>query len=91
MAMFNAQSTTDEVIESIPLAGRVAVVTGASAGLGVETARVLAGAGATVVLLARDANKLQGVLETLREAAPGASYDQEIIDLADLDSVRGLQ
>ena len=46
MRQFNAQSTTDQVIEGISLAGRVALVTGASAGLGVETARVLASAGA---------------------------------------------
>jgi NAD(P)-dependent dehydrogenase (short-subunit alcohol dehydrogenase family) len=67
----------------------VAVVTGASAGLGVETARVLAGAGATVVLLARDAAKLAPVLEQLAAALPQAQLDSAIVDLADLDSVRG--
>lgn len=89
MTEFNAQSTTDDVIAGISLVGRVAVVTGASAGLGVETARVLAGAGATVVLLARDAAKLAPVLEQLAAALPQAQLDSAIVDLADLDSVRG--
>jgi NAD(P)-dependent dehydrogenase (short-subunit alcohol dehydrogenase family) len=89
MSEFNAQSTTDDVIAGISLVGRVAVVTGASAGLGVETARVLAGAGATVVLLARDAAKLAPVLEQLAAALPQAQLDSAIVDLADLDSVRG--
>ena len=88
MREFNKQSTTDEVIDGISLAGRVAVVTGASAGLGVETARVLAAAGATVVLLARDQAKLANVLAQLRDANPAATFDSEIIDLADLASVR---
>jgi NAD(P)-dependent dehydrogenase (short-subunit alcohol dehydrogenase family) len=89
MSEFNAQSTADDVIAGISLVGRVAVVTGASAGLGVETARVLAGAGATVVLLARDAAKLAPVLEQLAAALPQAQLDSAIVDLADLDSVRG--
>ena len=89
MSEFNAQSTTDDVIAGISLVGRVAVVTGASAGLGVETARVLAGAGATVVLLARDAARLAPVLELLAAADPQAQLDSAIVDLADLDSVRG--
>ena len=42
MTTFNANSTTNEVIAGISLDGRFAVVTGASAGLGIETARVLA-------------------------------------------------
>ena len=58
MSGFNADSTTDEVIAGIDLAGTQAVVTGASSGLGVETARVLAKAGAAVMLVARDRGKL---------------------------------
>jgi NAD(P)-dependent dehydrogenase (short-subunit alcohol dehydrogenase family) len=88
MRAFNAESTTDEVIRGVSLEGRVALVTGASAGLGVETARALAGGGAVVVLLARDRGKLEGVLEQLVAADPQAQFDHEVIDLADLDSVR---
>ena len=88
MGSFNASSTTTEVIEGISLAGKVAVVTGASSGLGVETARTLAGVGAHVLLLARKRDKLEQVANSLREDNPGAQIDLEIMDLADLDSVR---
>ncbi len=88
MSQFNAESTTDEVIQGIDLTGKVAVVTGASSGLGVETARVLAGAGANVLLVARDAQKLDGVLATLQQAQPKGQFDTALMDLADLDSVR---
>ena len=46
MGAFNAESTTDQVIDGISLAGDIALVTGASSGLGVETSRALAAAGA---------------------------------------------
>jgi NAD(P)-dependent dehydrogenase (short-subunit alcohol dehydrogenase family) len=88
MSQFNAQSTTDEVIQGIDLTGRVAVVTGASSGLGVETARVLAGAGARVLLTARDEQKLNAVVATLRQAEPDGRFETALMDLADLDSVR---
>lgn len=88
MTTFNAESTADEVIEGISLAGKTAVVTGASSGLGVETARVLAAAGATVMLVARDGDKLEAVAQSLREGNPEAQFDTALLDLADLDSVR---
>ena len=88
MNTFNAESTTNDVIEGISLAGKVAVVTGASSGLGVETVRTLAGAGARVVMLARNREKLEAVADSLRQANPQAQIDTEIVDLTDLDSVR---
>ena len=88
MSIFNAESTTNDVIEGISLAGKVAVVTGASSGLGVETVRVLSKAGARVVMLARDKAKLDAVANSLRVDDPSANIDIEIVDLADLDSVR---
>ena len=88
MGTFNAESTTADVIEGISLAGKVAVVTGASSGLGVETVRVLAGAGARVVMLARNKDKLDEVADDLRAANPAAIIATETVDLADLDSVR---
>jgi NAD(P)-dependent dehydrogenase (short-subunit alcohol dehydrogenase family) len=54
---FGALSTTDEVLEGIDLAGKRILVTGVSAGLGVETARVLAAHGASVVGTVRDLAK----------------------------------
>ncbi|MBT4519227.1 MAG: SDR family NAD(P)-dependent oxidoreductase [Halieaceae bacterium] len=88
MNSFNAQSTTADVIDGVDLTGKVAVVTGASSGLGVETARVLSAAGARVVILARDSEKLEAVAMNLRQANPAAQIAVATIDLADLNSVR---
>jgi NAD(P)-dependent dehydrogenase (short-subunit alcohol dehydrogenase family) len=88
MNRFDATSTTDQVIEGISLAGKLAVVTGASSGLGVETCRVLAGAGATVIMVARDMDKLEAVAQDLRQKNPEAQLHTQHMDLADLDSVR---
>ena len=88
MNRFNATSTADQVIEGISLAGKCAVVTGASSGLGVETCRVLAGAGATVIMVARDEDKLKEVMEELRRGNPSAELHIQRMDLADLESVR---
>ncbi len=88
MRTFGFESTTSDVIAGQDLTGRVALVTGASAGLGVETARALAGAGATVYLLGRDRSKLDAALDTLRaENLPGR-LDSALLDLADLEQVR---
>lgn len=62
---FSAKSTAAEVIAGIDLTGKIAIVTGGNTGIGLETAKALAGAGATVVLPARDVEKakknLQGI------------------------------
>jgi NAD(P)-dependent dehydrogenase (short-subunit alcohol dehydrogenase family) len=68
--------------------GRVAVVTGANAGLGVETARVLSRNGATVVLACRDMGKAGAAAERIRAAAPHARLDAVRLDLASLACVR---
>ncbi len=82
------ETTTEEVIAGIDLSGKTALVTGASAGLGIETARTLAGAGAQVVMLARDAGKLAAAIEGIRETLPDAELESQLMDLADLASVR---
>ena len=88
MSEFGFDSTTDQVIQGIDLGGQRAVVTGASSGLGVETARCLAAAGAAVTMVARDAGKLESAVAQVREAVAGATIDTALLDLADLDSVR---
>ena len=88
MSAFNAESTTDQVIEGIALDGDIALVTGASSGLGVETSRALAAAGAEVVMLARDEAKLEAAAAGLREGNPAATFHTHLVDLADLASVR---
>jgi len=69
-------------------AGRTAVVTGANSGLGEETARELAAAGAQVVLACRDTAKGEKAAAAIREHTPGASVIVEPLDLASLASVR---
>lgn len=88
MTGFDAASTTDDVMAGISLAGKLAVVTGASSGLGVETCRVLAAAGAAVLMLARDSDKLAAVALELQQDNPAAILHTATLDLADLDSVR---
>lgn len=70
------------------LTGRTVVVTGASAGLGLETTRALARAGARVVLATRDAAKTEAASAAVRRAVPGAVLEHVTLDLADLSSVR---
>jgi NAD(P)-dependent dehydrogenase (short-subunit alcohol dehydrogenase family) len=86
---FGAKSTTDEVLEGVDLSGQRILVTGVSAGLGVETARVLASHGATVVGAARDLAKAKTATEQVRaDAKNGGSLELIELDLADLASVR---
>jgi NAD(P)-dependent dehydrogenase (short-subunit alcohol dehydrogenase family) len=87
---FGATSTTDEVLAGVDLSGKRVLVTGVSAGLGVETARTLAAHGAHVVGAARDLAKAQGATAVVRDAAAAAGGSLELIalDLADLASVR---
>jgi NAD(P)-dependent dehydrogenase (short-subunit alcohol dehydrogenase family) len=88
-AAFGATSTTDEVLAGVDLKGKRILVTGVSAGLGVETARVLAAHGATVVGAARDLKKAQTATAVVRaEAANGGSLELIELDLANLASVR---
>jgi NAD(P)-dependent dehydrogenase (short-subunit alcohol dehydrogenase family) len=84
----SATTTTSDVIAGIDLSGKTAVITGGSAGLGIETARTLAGAGARVVLVARDEAKIVAVVEELRSELSAAEIDYELMDLSDLTSVR---
>ncbi len=86
---FGATSTTDDVLAGLDLSGKRILVTGASAGLGVETARALASRGAQVVGAARDLAKAQSATQAVRDqAALGGSLELVELDLANLASVR---
>jgi NAD(P)-dependent dehydrogenase (short-subunit alcohol dehydrogenase family) len=87
---FGATSTTDDVLSGVNLKGKRILVTGVSAGLGVETARSLAAHGAQVVGTARDLNKAKAATEQVRKdaAANGGSFELVELDLANLKSAR---
>src|ERR1700684_2380451 len=86
---FGAESTTDEVLDGVSLSGKRVLVTGVSAGLGVETARVLAAHGAEVVGAARNLEKAKAATAPVRaDAANGGSLELVELDLASLASVR---
>jgi NAD(P)-dependent dehydrogenase (short-subunit alcohol dehydrogenase family) len=70
------------------LTGRRAIVTGATSGLGLETARVLAARGAHVLLTGRDEERTDQAVRRVRAAVPGGSVEPAGLDLADLSSVR---
>jgi NAD(P)-dependent dehydrogenase (short-subunit alcohol dehydrogenase family) len=81
---FGAESTADEVLEGVNLSGNRVLVTGVSAGLGVETARSIVAHGGTVVGTARDLNKARQALAQ----AGNPSVELVEMDLASLASVR---
>ena len=82
------ETTTSEVIDGIDLSGSVAVVTGATTGLGRETARTLASAGAHVVVCGRTADKCRAAIAEILETDADASLEFEPFDLGDLSTVR---
>jgi NAD(P)-dependent dehydrogenase (short-subunit alcohol dehydrogenase family) len=88
--VFGATSTTDDVLSGVSLKGKRILVTGVSAGLGVETARALAAHGAQVVGAVRDLGKAEVATAQVRKdaAAGGGSVEMVALDLASLESVR---
>jgi NAD(P)-dependent dehydrogenase (short-subunit alcohol dehydrogenase family) len=88
LSRFGADATASEVIAGVDLSGRTAVVTGGSTGLGAETARALAGAGARVVLTGRDAAKAEKVAAEIAAATRAPAVLAEVLDLAREESVR---
>ncbi|MFF3361945.1 SDR family NAD(P)-dependent oxidoreductase [Streptomyces misionensis] len=84
---FGFSSTAAEVSEGIDLTGRRAVVTGASSGLGAETARALAATGAAVTLAVRDVTAGKRVAEDITESTGNQEVNVAHLDLADPGSV----
>jgi len=84
---FGFSSTAAEVSEGIDLTGRRAVVTGASSGLGAETARALAATGAAVTLAVRDVTAGKRVAEDITESTGNQEVNVAHLDLADPASV----
>jgi NAD(P)-dependent dehydrogenase (short-subunit alcohol dehydrogenase family) len=80
---FGARTTADDVLQGIDLTGKLALVTGGYSGIGLETTRSLAKAGAHVVVPARRPATAEQALADI----PGVELEE--LDLADLESVRG--
>ncbi|PIF29844.1 NAD(P)-dependent dehydrogenase (short-subunit alcohol dehydrogenase family) [Flavobacterium sp. 9] len=78
---FNAKSTTNEVINGIDLTGKIAIVTGGNTGIGLETVKILAEAGARVIVPARDIEKAKKNLKDI------PNVELEIMDLMNPDSI----
>lgn len=86
---FSSTSTTDEVLEGIDLLGKRILVTGTSAGIGIETARALVAHGASVVGAVRDLSKAEKSAATIRgAAAAGGSYELIELDLGSIGTAR---
>ncbi|MET0287079.1 MAG: SDR family NAD(P)-dependent oxidoreductase [Polyangiales bacterium] len=84
---FGADTTADEVLQGIDLTGKRVLVTGASGGLGAETARALAARGAEVIVSARDIDKVQDVIREIG-ASTGARLAFDALELGSFASVR---
>ncbi|MGH9013381.1 MAG: SDR family NAD(P)-dependent oxidoreductase [Acidimicrobiia bacterium] len=88
MSDFGPDTTTDDVLDGVDLSGRRVLVTGASAGLGLETTRSLAAHGASIVLAVRDQDKGERAMATVRAQSPGADLELRLVDLGSLASIR---
>src|SRR5258705_3369849 len=85
---FGAHTTASEVVADLDLSHVAAIVTGASGGLGLETARALAERGARVTLTARDMAKGEAAAEQIRKSTGNPKVDVIALELMSLDSVR---
>jgi NAD(P)-dependent dehydrogenase (short-subunit alcohol dehydrogenase family) len=87
MTRFGAQSTAAEVVAGVDLTGKRAIVTGAASGIGVETARALAGAGAEVTLAVRNTEVGRNVAVDIIASTGSEKVRVVMLDLADQASV----
>jgi len=87
---FGATSTALEVVAGVDLHGRRALVTGAAGGIGVETARALAAAGAETIVAARDVTAAERVAADVRATTGNPAVSVAHLDLLDRGSIDGL-
>jgi NAD(P)-dependent dehydrogenase (short-subunit alcohol dehydrogenase family) len=85
---FDFTSTAAEVIADVDLSGRRAIITGATSGIGVETARALAAAGADVILGVRRFDAGRQIAAQIAESTGNSAVTPAVLDVADLGSVR---
>jgi WW domain-containing oxidoreductase len=82
--------TAAEVAANIDLTGKVAIVTGASSGIGIETAIVLAARGAHVIVAVRNLQKVSPIVEEIKKKTKSEKVEALKLDLGSFKSVRGL-
>lgn len=68
-SLFNEESTTDDVLKGINLEGKRVLITGASGGIGLETARFMAAHGADILCAVRDMGKARNTMQVVRDTA----------------------
>jgi len=85
---FGNRSQAGEVLKGIDLAGKTAIVTGGASGIGVETVRALAGAGARVVMPVRSREAGEKVAAEIRSSTGNRAVEVADMDLSDFASVR---
>jgi NAD(P)-dependent dehydrogenase (short-subunit alcohol dehydrogenase family) len=85
---FGFHSTATEVAAGVDLTGKRVIVTGGAAGIGIETVRTLALAGAEITLAVRRPDAARPVAEELRQATGNAALEVRPLDLSDLRSVQ---
>ncbi|MEM8877453.1 MAG: SDR family NAD(P)-dependent oxidoreductase [Pseudomonadota bacterium] len=84
---FNKDSTTDDVLDGIDLAGKTVLITGGTSGLGAESARAISAKGAHVIITGRTRAKAQKAADSIA-GETGGSVTAEELELGDLGSIR---
>lgn len=87
-APFGFATTADDVLEDVDLSGQTMIVTGGAGGIGLETTRSLAAAGASVTIAARRPREAEQAAQELRKSTGNQAIHVRPLDLADLGSVR---
>lgn len=85
---FGFSSTATEVLSGVDLTGKTMIVTGGASGIGIETVKSLAAAGASVTIAARRQNAAEEIAVALRTETGNGKIDVRALDLSDLNSVR---
>lgn len=84
---FGFSSTATEVLSGVDLSGKTMIVTGGASGIGIETVKALAAAGASVTIAARRPDAAEAVAQTLMRETGNRRIDVRPLDLSDLKSV----
>lgn len=85
---FGFSTTASEVLSGIDLTGKTMIVTGGASGIGIETVKSLAAAGASVAIAARRPGAAEDVAQALRTETGNPKIEVRALDLSDLKSVR---